>query len=288
VVAVIVPAHNEASVVGRLLAQLASADGRESLPDLDVIVVANGCTDDTAQVAASYGPPIRVLSITEASKRAAILAGDAAAGTYPRVYTDADVELGIEDIRALVEALGQPGVLAAGPQRVLPMAGRPWTVRWYYDVWTRLPAVRSGLFGRGVIALSAAGHTRVASLPPLQADDLASSLAFAPHERVVVAEARAVIQVPRTVRDLLRRRIRVATGVAQVGLTQGAPPSTARTRPVELIAIIVREPLLAPKVAIFAGVALIAQFGAKRAVRRGDYTTWLRDESTRQSPTSPG
>jgi hypothetical protein len=291
VVAVIIPAHNEASVIGRLLAQLAppaaAPSGRERLPGLDVIVVANGCTDNTAEVAAAYGPPVRVLSIPEPSKRAALLAGDAAATDFPRIYVDADVEVGVEDIAALVEALGQPGILAAGPQRVLPMGDRPWPVRWYYDIWTRLPEVRGGLFGRGVIALSEAGHSRVASLPPLQADDLASSLAFEPDERVVASDARAVIQVPRTTADLLRRRIRVATGVAQVGLTEGAPPSAARTRPAELLTMASREPRLAPRVAVFAGMAVLAQFGARRAVRRGDYTTWLRDESSRLPPTTP-
>ena len=261
-VAVIVPAHNEASVIGRLLGQLAPPSGRERLPGLDVIVVANGCTDNTAEVAAAYGPPVRVLSIPEPSKRAALLAGDAAATDFPRIYVDADVELGIDDLRALIEALGRPGILAAGPERVLPMSGRPWPVRWYYDVWTRLPEVRGGLFGRGVIALSEAGHERVASLPPLQADDLASSLAFGPGERAVAAGARAVIQVPRTAADLLRRRIRVATGVAQVGLTQGAPPSTARTRPAELLAMASREPRLAPRIAVFAGMAVLATFGS--------------------------
>jgi hypothetical protein len=288
VVAVIVPAHNEASVIGRLLAQLAPSSGRERLPGLDVIVVANGCTDNTAEVAAAYGPPVRVLSIPEPSKRAALLAGDAAATDFPRIYVDADIEVGIEDIAALVEALAQPGILAAGPQRVLPMDGRPWPVRWYYDIWTRLPEVRAGLFGRGVIALSEAGHRRVASLPPLQADDLASSLAFEPGERVVAAGAQAVIQVPRTTADLVRRRIRVATGVAQVGLTQGAPPSAARTRPAKLLAMAAREPRLAPRVAVFAGMAVLAQLGARRAVRRGDYTTWLRDESSRLPPAPQG
>jgi hypothetical protein len=286
VVAVIVPAHNEAAVISRLLARLAPAAGHEQVPGLDVIVVANGCTDDTAQVAAACGPPVRVLSIPEPSKRAALLAGDAAAISYPRIYIDADIEIGLADIQALVRVLSEPGILAAGPERVLPMAGRPWPVRWYYDVWTRLPEVQAGLFGRGVIALSEEGHRRVAGLPALQADDLASSLSFGPGERAIAGGAQAVIQVPRTTADLLRRRIRVATGVAQVELTEGAPASTARTRPAELAAMAVRQPGLAPRVAVFLGMAVLAKRGARRAVRRGDYTTWLRDESSR-SPAVP-
>jgi hypothetical protein len=249
---------------------------------MDVIVVANGCTDDTAQVAASFGPPVRVLSIPVASKREALVAGDRAARGFPRVYVDADVELGAQDVMALGEALRRPGMLAGGPTRVLALAGRPWLVRWYYSVWVRLPEVRSGLFGRGVIGVSEAGHARVASLPPLLADDLAASLAFAPEERVIVPGARVIVHPPRTAGDLLRRRVRATMGVGQVEQAEGAPSSTARTRPQDLAEIIRHEPRMAPRVAVFLAVALIARLRARRAVRRRDYTKWLRDESSRR------
>lgn len=276
---VIVPAHNEARVIGRLLGQLISG-ARPG--EFDVIVVANGCTDDTDRVAASYGPMVRALSIPVPSKREALMAGDRAARDFPRVYVDADVELGTEDIRALDEALRRPGVLAAGPQRVLALEGRPWLVRWYYDVWTRLPEVRSGLFGRGVIGMSETGHARVVGLPPLIADDLAWSLMFAPDERVIIADARAIVHPPRTFGDLLRRRVRAATGVAQVEREEAAPNSTARTRPSDLLSIIAREPRMAPRVIVFMTVAAFALLGARRAARRHDYSTWLRDESSRR------
>jgi glycosyltransferase involved in cell wall biosynthesis len=174
---VVIPAHNEGMVIGRLLSQLAPAG---SASDLDIIVVANGCTDNTAEVAASYGPGVRLLSIPVACKHAALVAGDAAAAGYPRVYADADIELRAEDVRELEAALRQPGILAAAPSLVLDMAGAHWAVRWFYEVWRRLPVVRGGLFGRGVIAIAEAGHERLADLPPLLADDLAASLSFEP------------------------------------------------------------------------------------------------------------
>jgi Glycosyl transferase family 2 len=278
VVSIVVPAHNEARVIGRLLGPLVWSPIAD---EMDVIVVANGCTDDTAQVAASFGTPVRVLSIPVASKREALVAGDRAARGFPRVYVDADVELGAEDVRALGDALRRPGTLAAGPARVLALAGRPWVVRWYYAVWARLPEVRSGLFGRGVIGVSEAGHARVASLPPLLADDLAASLVFAPDERVIVPGARVVVHTPRTVGDLLRRRVRATMGVSQVEQSADAPGSTARTQPRDLLEIVRREPWMAPRVAVFLAIALIARLRARRAVQRRDYTNWLRDESSR-------
>ena len=283
-VSVVVPAHNEGRVIARLLGRLvpaAAAGGLAGPDELDIIVVANGCTDDTAEVAGSFGPPVRVLSIPVASKRDALLAGDEAAKDFPRIYVDADVELGAGDIRALGAALGHPGTLACGPRRDLDLAGRPWLVRWYYAVWERLPEVRSGLFGRGVIGLSEAGHARVAGLPPLLADDLVASLAFTPGERVIVPTARVVVHTPRTARDLVRRRVRATMGVNQVAAAEGAPESTARTRPRDLLAMIRAQPLIAPQVAVFLGVAVLARRRAAREVRRREYSTWLRDESSR-------
>lgn len=277
-VTVIVPAHNEARVIGRLLSQLVS-DARPG--ELDIIVVPNGCTDDTAEVAASFGPAVRVLPVPVASKHQALRAGDRAARDFPRLYVDADVELRTEDVRALGAALRRPGALAAGPQRVLPLSGSSWPVRWYYEVWTRLPEVRLGLFGRGVIGVSSAGHERVASLPPLMSDDLAAALVFKPGERIIVPDARVVVHPPRRVGDLVRRRIRVATGVTQLEHDESAPQSTARTRPSDLLAITRHEPRMAPRVMVFAAVTLLARLRARQAAHRRDYSTWLRDDSSR-------
>jgi hypothetical protein len=279
VTSIIIPAHNESRVIGRLLSQLVPAAGDR---EFDIVVVANGCTDDTAQIAANFGPAVRVVSIPVASKPAALAAGNRAAAGFPRIYVDADVELGARDARALADCVSQPGVLAAAPRRVLAMGASPWPVRWYYRVWARLPEVRRGLFARGVIAVGRQGGERLAALPSLLADDLAASLAFAPHERRIVAGASATIHPPRKFADLLRRRVRAAEGVAQLeGAVHAPPGGSARTRPGDLAAIVRREPRLAPHVMLFAAVALLARVRAARTVARGDYSVWRRDDSSR-------
>jgi glycosyltransferase involved in cell wall biosynthesis len=253
--------------------------------EFDVIVVANGCTDETAEVAAGFGPSVRALSIPVASKHAALVAGDEAASGFPRIYLDADVELGHRDVRAIAAALESPGALAAAPGRELALAGRPWLVRWYYDVWTRLPEVRQGLFGRGAIGVSELGHKRIAELPPVLADDLAASLAFAPEDRIIVEDAKVLVHPPRTFGDLLRRRVRAAVSVAQIETIQAgkdADGGAGRTSPSDLLAIAREDARMAPRVALFLAIAVLARLRARRAVRRGDYSTWLRDESSRQ------
>ncbi|MET8139616.1 glycosyltransferase [Sphaerisporangium sp. NPDC005288] len=335
---VIIPAHNEARVIGRLLSRLLAEASKD---EFDVVVVANGCDDDTASVARGFG--VRVVETPVPSKREALRLGDEAAAVHPRVYVDADIEMGTADLRALRDALldgtaeardgmahgsaddahktGTPGsaeqvrdggvrgvpdaregdadggsddvrgvaapsrgtapkALAAAPERALVLGDRPWPVRAYYAVWSRLPAVREGLFGRGVIAVSEEGNRRLMDLPPVMGDDLAASLAFEPAERRVVRHAHAVIHPPRTLGDLLRRRVRAVTVVAEIqqGPTSG---QEARTGLRDLLAIAGRAPWLVPHLGVFLAVTLVARARARRAVRAKDYTTWLRDESSR-------
>jgi hypothetical protein len=275
---VVIPAHNEGRVIGRLLSQIVPA---ARTGEFDVLVVANGCTDDTVEVAASFGSAVRVISIPVASKYAALAAANRDSQDFPRIYVDADVEVRPQDVRALVAALRQPGVLAVAPERVVALAGRPWPVRWYYDVWSRLPEAGRGLWGRGVIAVGEPGQQRLSGLPQLLGDDLAASLLFAAHERMIVPGTRVIAHAPRTLADLLRRRVRAATVIAQLDRAEGAPRSTARTRMSDLTSIIASEPRMAARVGLFLALAVVARARARRVVARGDFTTWLRDESSR-------
>jgi hypothetical protein len=145
-----------------------------------------------------------------------------------------------------------------------------------------LPEVKSGLLGRGVIGVSQAGHERIAGLPPFLSDDLAVSLVFGPGERVIVPDAHVIIHPPQTVRDLQRRRVRVATGIAQIEADASAPESSARTSPADLARIIRRQPQLAPRVATFLAITLLARLQSRLGKRGRDYSIWLRDESSRR------
>lgn len=276
-ISVVVPAHNEQRVVGRLLTKLLE---HAEPGELNVVVVANGCTDATAQVAQGFAG-VRVIETPVPSKSNALRLGDDAAHGFPRLYVDADVELTTHAARALSAAVSQPGTLAAGPVRTLPMHAVDPRVRWYYDVWQRLPAVRDELFGRGVVAVSAPGHERLADWADVMSDDLLLAMSFGPGERVVVPAAEVVIHPPRTYADLVRRRVRAMTGNAR--LAHAAPPHLRRpprTGLRELARLAGREPALTPKVAFFAVVAVVSRLRARRALRTDDHT-WLRDESSR-------
>ena len=270
---IVIPAHNEQSTIMRLLDALTTDT---ATGEFEVLVVCNGCTDRTADVARGYGPAVRVVELERPSKREAMLRGDQEATAFPRVYVDADVVIDAAGVRSLLGVLGGP-VLAAAPTRILARDRVGHLVRAYYDVWEQLPQVRAALVGRGVVAVSRAGHERIGTLPPVMSDDLAIAAAFGDDERLIVHDAHVVIWPPRTLRDLLRRRIRVNTGNAQLNPTPGL-----KTSPRTLVRMARAQPGLILKLPVCLGVAIASRTAAQRRISRGDFDTWLRDESSRQ------
>src|SRR4051794_34884229 len=103
-VSIIIPAYNEEAVIGRTLTGLLQdAD----VSNLEIIVCCNGCHDRTADIARSFGPPVRVIETAQGSKTLALNMGDAAATSFPRIYLDADISLSYSTINKMVDALSQ-------------------------------------------------------------------------------------------------------------------------------------------------------------------------------------
>ena len=118
-ISIIIPAHNEGSVIARTLGSVMQGAGEN---ELDIIVVCNGCRDDTAKVAKEFSPPVRVIETDIASKIAALNLGDQAARSFPRIYLDADVTITIDTIRAISKSL-QNGALLAAPTPAFALNG---------------------------------------------------------------------------------------------------------------------------------------------------------------------
>jgi glycosyltransferase involved in cell wall biosynthesis len=275
IASVVIPAHNEEMAIARLLTALVGTRGSG---EFDIVVVCNGCTDRTAEAAQAFGPDVRVLELAQPSKAKALRAGDQVTARFPRLYIDADVVIDDIGVRALVDALQCNGIEASAPARRLRRAESSRLVRRYYDVWEQLPQVRSGLFGRGVIAVTERGFQRIRALAPVMSDDLAVSEAFLERERAIVPEATVQIWLPQSLRGLIRRRIRVHTGVVQIDRFVGRPEHD-KTSLRDLTELGRRTPSLLPGILVFLAVALASRAGARRRARRGDVTTWLRDDS---------
>jgi len=273
---VVIAAHNEESVIGACLEALLAQDVRAQ----DVVVVANGCTDRTADVARSYG--VVVIDRPEPGKAAALNVGDDLAAGFPRIYLDADIVTPPGTVSALHAALGA-GALAAVPRRRIATASRPWPVRAYFSVNERLPVFQKSLFGRGTIALSEAGRARFIRFPELVADDLFLDTQFAQAEKREVASVTVVVEAPYTTRDLVRRLVRVRQGNRQLraAISAGEVSGTAENSDkwAWLRDVVAPRPGLWLNGAAYAVITLAAGFAARRA-RAAD--GWGRDESTRR------
>jgi glycosyltransferase involved in cell wall biosynthesis len=271
---VVMPAYNESSVIERTLVALGDAAPGE----IEVVVVCNGCSDDTASRAAAAAPAATVIVLDEASKSAALNAGDAAATVFPRFYVDADIKVSAADLRLLA------GVLSRGERlAVSPTVAHGWRrsrsriVRSYYRLWSRLPAAGNGIFGTGVIGLTAGARGRFATWPDVIADDYFCDSLFSASEKARHPLVRVELDVPATALALVRRKARVRNGNLQV--RAGAPSAVAAAPASSLRDVVRRHPLRVVDVPAFVGVTLAARLLAAQDRRAGRAGEWRRDDS---------
>lgn len=261
----VIPASNEERWIGRCLEAVAASDPVAG--GLDVIVVANGCRDRTAEVArglASRLPGLRVLELAQGSKPDALNAGDAAARGALRAYLDADCVLSKGVLAALASALARDEAVYAGATPVIPRA-RSWVTRTYARFWQRLPFNRAVAPGYGLYAVNAAGRARWGAFPQIISDDTFVRLQFVPGERVQVT---ATYDWPMVegFAALVRVRRRQDAGVRELAELQPAlmaREGKPRLGASGLISLALREPT---------GFAVYAAVTAAVRLRRGGRT----------------
>lgn len=279
---VVIPAHDEETVIDRCLSTLL-ADARPG--EFDVLVVANGCADRTATVARGFG--VRVIEIAEPGKANAVALGDRHVHCFPKLFLDADVELDSGSARALAQALQRPGALAAAPNVRYCMDGVSAAARSAHRVHATLMAGRRSLAGNGVYGVSRDGHSRIFPLPTVIADDGWVDRSFDPDEREILPGATSVVRPARTVRALLRRRVRVRLGNRQLDAA-GRPEHREPFRLATLAELVADGRVGWRDAAVYVGVVL-----ADRVLtwwrRHDSHVGWGTDVTSRASrPTGAG
>lgn len=276
-ISIVVPAHNESSVIGRTLrAWVNQADPGE----LEVIVVCNGCSDNTAEIARRFGRTVRVIESDVASKSHALNLGDAAAVGFPRIYADADIILTVGAIRALTHRLDLGDVFAVAPTADINLAGCSWPIRKYFEIRSQLPSSREGIGGSGVYALSAAGRERFAQFPDVIADDTFVRLQFKAWERATLPTVTSTVFPARRIRQLIAVRTRAHAGTLQ--LSKRFPESNTNKTPSNKSTLIglASDPRSWIGLAIYLCVNVVARARGWLMLRRGS-SRWARDSSSR-------
>lgn len=285
--AVIIPAHNEEAVIGRTLDGLGIL-ARSGV--IEVLVVCNGCTDATAEVARRY-PGVTVLEADAASKPAAMNAGDLAAASWPRLYLDADIKIESAAVEAVFRTLSAAGgPLAARPESVIDSSDSSFLVRSYYRARMRIPDSGVRLWGAGAYAVSEAGHRRFAAFPEVTADDSYFDALFTDDEKMIVPTVPMLVRAPRSMSTLLHILARHRRGYLELQLH--ADPKwcnqTDRTgagreqtsRRVRALLAAVRDPRSGFDACCYAAITALARLRTRGRVGLGT-RTWETDGSTR-------
>lgn len=282
-VSIIVPAYNEGRTIERCLD--AMLDGAEP-GEFEIIVVPNGCKDDTAARARAYeNRGVKVIETPVGSKSNALNLGDQAATRFPRFFVDADIVLTPAAIRDVASMLGEDSdLVVAAPRPIVDYADRSLLVRSYYTVWTSLPYFTEGMVGSGVYAFSRKGRARFDRFPDIIADDEFARLQAAPHERACSDRTSFRITPPTSLRAILHINTRVRAGNYEL---RAKFPELARhdnTNPARSLRVIARTPRLWPHAPVYLGLQFLAKLRAHRKLRQRQEKIWERDESSRAEP----
>jgi glycosyltransferase involved in cell wall biosynthesis len=279
VISVVIPAHNEASTIARTLGAL-NSESRGS--EIDITLVANGCSDDTVAAARAAFPDIRVVETPIPSKANALNLGDRHSTGFPRAYLDADIELSPGALPQMASEMTACGALAAAPAMRMRFLDAPWTVRAYYRVWQQLPYVQEGMIGVGVYMLSETGRARFDQFPDIIADDGYVRRLFKPHERISVGGCHSTVTAPQTLWGLVKIKTRSRLGGYELArrfpeLSENEPKDYRKA-----IYSLFGAPTIWPALIVYFGVNFAARFRARRMLRQRQFKVWERDDSSRQ------
>ena len=281
---VIIPAHNEGNVVRRCLEAVYRDAPQDALPE--VIVAANGCTDNTVAIARDAAPLARVLDLPPGSKVIAMNEANALASATPRFFLDADVQCDYASLAATADVLRQPGVMAASPALRMDLSRCDRWVKAYYRVWLTQPYVTDRLVGSGLFGLSAQGLEIMGTIPPTFADDTWVRTRFSRDERRNVArddEGNPVfftVSPPRTLADQVKIEARRRIGSEQVLTLYPSPHNTKINSPGDLRDALRGDASFAD-VGIYLGMKAAAMIRHRWNKARGKTPVWVRDEGAR-------
>lgn len=277
---IIIPAHNEHEVIERCLSAITADAARD---EFLIVVVCNGCTDDTAERASRHRYPVKVIQTPVGSKSNALNLGDAAAGNcFPRIYVDADVVVDADAVRQVRDCLDGGRIHAAAPTMRLNLADRGWAVRAYFAVWNALPYCRDAMVGSGVYGLSEIGRLRFARFPDTMADDNFVRMHFHVSERTALTTCCFHTTPPQTLWGLIK--IKARGHVADRKLRRQFPDLYDRGAPDHSAALfeLAMQPAWWPQLAVYVAVKLAVRVRAWIKFHLGDTQRWERDDSARE------
>ena len=146
-VSVVIAAHNEARHIVDKLRSVLRQDYQAA--DLQVVVVSDGSTDDTVQLARSLGDPrVEVLDLPRLGKAGVLNAGVEVSRGELLVFTDADNQWADDTLGLLLAPFADPEVGASAGHMIIPVVGKGLSLGdslyRHYEAWVRKVENRTG------------------------------------------------------------------------------------------------------------------------------------------------
>lgn len=277
--AFILPVYNESGVIAETLKSLL----RQVEDDDEVIVISNGCKDETEAIARSFEPRITVINTPTPSKINALNLGDQCARSYPRIYMDADIRYADGTLGMIKQALAAGPYLALSTDPLLDFGRSSWAVKAYYDIWLAMPFCQGGLIGAGVYALSEEGRKRFDHFPDVIADDGFVRALFKEHERGKLIGAKSTMRAPATLYWLMKIKVRSRMGQIQLANMYPELIKNEHKNHFRGILSTLINPFNWPKAIVYLYVAIMSRILARRRLVNIAAYQWEKDDSARES-----
>lgn len=272
---VIVPAHNEATVIRACLDSLLQQPGVER-----IVVACNGCTDNTAAIVQQDYPQVTCLDIATPSKVNALNEAEKHVSSWPVFYIDADTRLSTGAIQVISQAMGSGELLLAAPEPVIDTSRSSWWVKQYYRTWLSLPYIRDGVVATCSYVIAEKGRQRFSHFPSIINDDGFVRCQFTSAERGNVPGSQVFITAPRNLKSLIKIKTR-----ARLGNMQLAAAGLCTKKEQKPYSRILLDKWLSRdfvSVSVYMAIAIIIRFRAKGQFKHLDTYRWETDQTSRQ------
>ena len=277
---VIVPAHNESSVIEACL------DSIIDQPEVDHIIVAcNGCTDDTADIVRKKYPDVHCLDISTPSKVNALNEAEAFARelgiTFPVYYIDADTKLSKDCVSGVNQYLKTSDTLLAAPTPIIDTSHSSWIVQTYYKVWMNLPYIKEGVIATCSYIVTEEGRSRFDKFPDVINDDGFIRCNFWNREISNVPGTEIYIRAPKDIYSLIKIKTR-----ARLGNMQLQASGQCKVIENKQYGSVMKSRLLSRdwfSTIIYIGIAGVIRIRSKRQFKRLKDYRWEKDLSSRNA-----
>lgn len=275
---IIVPAHNEESVIEACLNSIVNQQGIDH-----IIVPCNGCTDNTVKIVQTKFPSVFCLEIKKPSKTNALNVAEEKAKelgvSYPIFFIDADTQLSKNCIPHITKSMKNSAIKLSAPTPIIDTRKSSWLVKTYYNVWIRLPYIKEGVIATCSFIISEEGRHRFDKFADVIGDDGFIRCHFKNSEIANIEGAEIFITAPKDIFSLIKIKTRARLGNMELIARNKCPIQEAKNYGNIMKSRIFSKEFL-PTV-VYISIALIIRVRAKLQFKKLDSYQWEKDTSSR-------